>query len=129
MSGETPLILQDLRAGFSIKAVSVKYRKTEGNIRKLAHRHHVEFRKPKQTQEERKQKKHAADARRSTAQKEIQSAKPPFQAAKLTGLAKCNDAWAKRVGCQRRTEDGAHKENNLINQKYGLRFPVFKTLH
>lgn len=49
MNGETPLILQDLKKGLSINAVSAKYCKTEGNIRALAHRHHVEFKQPKQT--------------------------------------------------------------------------------
>lgn len=118
MNGETCLIIRDLKAGCSIDEVSQLYNKTSGHIRNLASKHHISVAKPK---------KDYIDYRDDIyIRNDIPMPQEGFQAAKLSGLAKCNDAWAKKVGCQRISEHRAGRENVNINNSQGLRFPVYK---
>lgn len=125
MSGETFLIVKDLKQGLSIKEVSVKYQKTEGNIRAIAKRHCIDFKQPKKTAQDRKRKKSAADAKRYRVEKEelFKRTRPdillpsqPLQAAKLGGLSRLNDAWAMKQGAQRGIVDDVQSQI-----KYGLK--------
>ncbi|AFM43608.1 hypothetical protein Desaci_4784 (plasmid) [Desulfosporosinus acidiphilus SJ4] len=115
MNGETFFILRDLKAGCSVDEVAKTYRKTPGHIRNLASKHNVSVVKPKQ--------KYIDYRDPIFTGRDSPMPQVPFKAAKLSGLAKCNDAWAKRIGGQRLTESRASRENARINDKHGLRFP------
>lgn len=125
MGGETFLIVKDLKQGISIKEVAEKYQKTEGNIRAIAKRHHIDFKQPKKTAEERRLRKKASDANRYRVNKEelFKRTRPdiflpsqPMQAAKLGGLSRLNDAWIMGQGTKRGIE------NDIKSQiKYGLK--------
>lgn len=119
MSGETSLIIKDLKEGLSVKEISLKYQKTEGNIRAIAKRHNIEFKRPKQTEEERRTKKSLADRNRYNS-KERMGTGPmpelPVMAGKFGGLGRLNNAWALKEGPHR------GKKNDVASQiKYGLK--------
>lgn len=119
MSGETPLIIRDLQIGLSIKEISIKYQKSESNIRAIARRHNIVIKKPKLTEEERKNKKRLADRERYNSRermgRDIDMPILPFQAAKFGSLGKLTEAWA--------LKDATHrgKKNDIAAQiRYGL---------
>lgn len=120
MNGETPLIIKDLKLGLSIKETSLKYQKSECNIRAIAKRHNLVIKNSKQSEKEERMRRNRE--RYNSEERMGRGAMPqqPYKAAKYGGLGKLNEAWALKKGLTR----SSNSERIRDNQKYGLRFPV-----
>lgn len=116
MNGETPLIIKDLNLGLSVKEISLKYKKSECNIRAIAKRHNIVIKRVKQSE---KDKERLDDRERYNSKErmrpDIAMPELPFRAAKFGSFGKLTGAWPLKEGSRK------GKKNDVAAQiKYGL---------
>lgn len=125
MTGQTYLILSDLKSGLSIHDVAQKFHKEESSIYKLAKRHKIEL--PQRqflSDDEKRRRKQILDARRYS-QKTLKrlldpnTAMPalPMVAAKFGALSSLTTAWQLKQGFRR----SSVAEGKAIQVKHGLK--------
>lgn len=125
MTGQTFLILRDLKDGISVQDVANKFGKDEGSIYKLAKRHNIELPKIQLlSTEEKKLKKQILDAKRYDEKRVKNLLDPntkmpelPMVAAKFGALSSLTTAWVLNQGFRR----SSIREGKETQIKHGLK--------
>lgn len=122
MTGQSCLIIKDLKNSMPIKLVSDKYSITQSAVYQLAKKYSIPMREI--SEKERKDKKKLADAKRNEEKRirnlldpKTEMPQCPMTAAKLGALSSLNAAWITGQGNKR----SSIKEHKATQARYGLR--------
>ena len=110
MTGQTCLILSDLKSGASIHDIAQKFHKEESSIYKLAKRHMIELPKRQLLSDDEKRIKNLLDP--NTRMPDL-----PMVAAKFGALSSLTTAWVLNQGFRR----SSIREGKIIQIKHGLK--------